>query len=390
MRVQRGSVVPHMALSTQSRQKATIDPIYSFNLLRTDPRKTPANRAFQRAASTSTSRLPPAQPNLRRLPTSTRGGANASSDVDLVAGRAGRKIGIYIWGSCIFGFTLALYISSAYASHSRAVKATSRLDLPQNADVSNRWRDPTRNFDEEVNLSEKWLLLRAKRKRLVNEAYGSVLEVSCGTGRNMDLYDLRPYDPSEDSRTGRSRKRIITSLTFNDQSEVMIDHAKDKFADMEAHRNKRDRFTGPVRFIVGDAAIKGTIDRPAGGYDTIVQTMGVCSTSHASALLRRLGQLCRQPGEFGANVVPENDDGRGGKILLLEHGKGHFDFINRFLDDGAKMHAAHYGCWWNKDIDEVVKESGLVVERMTRYNFGTTWEIVLRPAPVSGQITTKS
>jgi methyltransferase OMS1 len=179
---------------------------------------------------------------------------------------------------------------------------------------------------------------------------------------------------------------MIASLTFNDQSEVMIDHAKEKFAGMEAQRKKRDRFDRPVRFIVGDAAIKGTIDRPTGGYDTIVQTMGVCSTSHASALLRRLGQLCRQPGEFSAHVVPENDDGRGGKILLLEHGKGHFDFINRFLDDGAKMHAAHYGCWWNKDIAEVIRESGLVVERMRRYNFGTTWEIVLRPAPVSEQI----
>ena len=70
--------------------------------------------------------------------------------------------------------------------------------------------------------------------------------------------------------------------------------------------------------------------------------------------------------------------------MLLEHGRGVSGLINRFLDDGAKMHAAHYGCWWNKDIAEVIKESGLVVERMKRYNFGTTWEIVLRPAPKSG------
>ena len=299
----------------------------------------------------------------------------------LVAGRVGRGVNVYIWGVCLFGFTLSLYISSNIASHIRAVKATARLDLPQNADVSNRWRDASRNFDEEVDLSEKWLLLRAKRKRLVTEAYGNVLEVSCGTGRNMDLYDLRPYDEKEDSRSGRSRKRIITGLTFNDQSEVMIDHAERKFEQMEEARKAQERFKGPVRFLVGDAGIRGVINRPEGGYDTIVQTMGVCSVSNAAGCLRRIGELCRQPGEPSKHSLPEQDDGRGGKILLLEHGRGKFGLVNRFLDDGAKMHAAHYGCWWNKDVAEVIEESGLVVERMRRYNFGTTWEIVLRPAP---------
>jgi len=48
-----------------------------------------------------------------------------------------------------------------------------------------------------------------------------------------------------------------------------------------------------------------------------------------------------------------------------------------------KMHAVHYGCWWNKDIEQVIKDSGLVVERVRRYNFGTTWEVVLRPPPSS-------
>lgn len=320
----------------------------------------------------------------RRLPPSQRP-SRVDEDTEpretLVAGRAGRGVNVYFWGVCLFGFTVSLYISSIIASHIRAVKATARLDLPQNADVSNRWRDASRNFDEEVDLSEKWLLLRAKRKRLVTEVYGNVLEVSCGTGRNMDLYDLRPYDEKEDSRSGRSRKRIITSLTFNDQSEVMIAHAERKFEHMEEAQKAHERFKRPVRFLVGDAGIRGVIDRPEGGYDTIVQTMGVCSVSDAAGFLRRLGELCRQPGEPSKHALPGEDDGRGGKILLLEHGRGKFGLVNRFLDDGAKMHAAHYGCWWNKDVGEVIEESGLVVERMRRYNFGTTWEIVLRPAP---------
>jgi methyltransferase OMS1, mitochondrial len=228
-------------------------------------------------------------------------------------------------------------------------------------------------------MEERLGLVRAKRRRLVKEAYGNVLEVSVGTGRNMDLYDLRPYTRAENESTGRSRGRQISSLTFNDQSDVMVNRAKDKFDEMESAKPLNLQFSGKVRFLVGDAGMPGVIERPPGGYDTIIQTMGICSAANAVELLQRLGKLCRQPGETSAHPDPDLDDGRGGKILLLEHGRGTWGFINRFLDTGAKMHAAHYGCWWNKDIEEVVKESGLVVDRMRRYNFGTTWEIVLRP-----------
>lgn len=269
-------------------------------------------------------------------------------------------------------------------SYTGAIKKTARIDLPQNADVSDRWKDLTRDYDDEVNNSEFLMLMKSKRRRLVNEAYGNVLEVSVGTGRNMDLYDLRPYDSDENARTGRSRRRLIRSLTFNDQSEYMVGQAEKKFAAMEAKRSRIEQFRGPVNFVVGDAGIKGVIKRPEGGYDTIVQTMGVCSMVDPVAFLKRLGELCRQPGEKSKwpmeAAADADDDGRGGKILLLEHGQGYYDRINRFLDNGAKMHAIHYGCWWNKDVNRIIEESGLVVERMRRYHLGTTWEIVLRPA----------
>ena len=295
-------------------------------------------------------------------------------------GKHRRKIGPFIVGCCFAGVVFGCYIFYSYGTYSRALKVASHLDLAQNADVSDRWKDRTRDFDDEVDFSEKFMLLKAKRKRLVNQAFGNVLEVSCGTGRNMELYDLRPYDPKEAEGFGRSRKNIITSITFNDQSEVMVEHAEHKFDHMEAKRPKVLRFNGPVRFVVGDAGIKGLIPRPVGGYDTIVQTMGVCSMVDAPGFLRRLGELCRQPGEKSKWLPTEADDGKGGKILLLEHGKGYYSWINKILNNGAKMHANHYGCWWNKDVAEAVKQSGLVVERVKRYNFGTTYEYTLRPA----------
>lgn len=286
----------------------------------------------------------------------------------------------FLWAISIFGALLGVYLVPLGVSVRNARRKNPEIDLEQNADVSYRWADEKRNFDDEVNISETAMLMRAKRRRLINEAYGNVLEVSVGTGRNSELYDLRPYDVKEDTKYGRSRTRIITSLTFNDQSEVMVDQAMTKYLAMEERRKEDERFTGSVRFIVGDAGLDGVVDRPTGGYDTIVQTFGICSMTDPVGFLSKLGKLCRQPGEASMSKLPRDEnDGKGGRILLLEHGRGHYGWVNNILDSVAKVHALNYGCWWNKDIEAVVRQSGLEVERIKRYHGGTTWEIVLRP-----------
>jgi methyltransferase OMS1 len=71
-----------------------------------------------------------------------------------------------------------------------------------------------------------------------------------------------------------------------------------------------------------------------------------------------------------------NEDGQ---ILLLEHGKSHYDWLNTMLDKTAPAHADEHGCWWNKDIGQIVEESGLDVVNIKRYNFGTTWWVELKP-----------
>lgn len=103
---------------------------------------------------------------------------------------------------------------------------------------------------------------------------------------------------------------------------------------------------------------------PPTGYDTVLQTMGLCSTPDPVAHLRHLGTLANQ---------------EHGQILLLEHGRSHYGWVNRILDNLAKHHADRYGCWWNRDIGRIVEESGLVVGRVRRYGLGTTWWVELRP-----------
>ncbi|KAI9762110.1 MAG: hypothetical protein M4579_000590 [Chaenotheca gracillima] len=225
-----------------------------------------------------------------------------------------------------------------YLSYRRAVAESQKLDVP--SDVSDRYDGIARDFDEEVDATERNLGYGKLRKELVRNAAGSVLEVSVGTGRNLEYYPLKK----------------CRSLTFIDKSGEMINVAREKFNALHPQYSA-------VTFRVQDASTPVS-SAPSSGYDTIVQTMGICSTAEPVKLLRNLGTMVNQD---------------HGKILLLEHGKSHYRIGNRFLDSLASGHANRYGCWWNKDIGEIVKDSGLEVISVQRYHFGTTWRFELRP-----------
>ena len=68
-----------------------------------------------------------------------------------------------------------------------------------------------------------------------------------------------------------------------------------------------------------------------------------------------------------------------GQILLLEHGKSDYDWLNRILDNGAMRHAENFGCWWNRDIQKIVQDAGLEIVTLKRYHFGTTYYIIAKP-----------
>lgn len=294
------------------------------------------------------------------------------SALDLTKRYPGMMIATTLFATLLGGYVMMLYTNwnNEIKKHVLLGKA-----LPQDADVSDRWKQLGRDYDEEVEWSEKfWFLnISGKRKKLAAQAYGKVLEVSAGTGRNLEYYNLHPFDPTN------RRQNLISSLTLNDQSPVMIATAEKKYE--EFHAQNQRPFTGRVDFVVGDAGIRGIIKRPEGGYDTIVQTMGLCSMVDPVSFLKVMGTLCRQPGEESKtkDMQIEKDDGKGGRILLLEHGRSRYGIVNRILDSGASMHADHYGCWWNKDIARIIQQAGLEIEKVKRYHWGTTWEIHLRP-----------
>jgi methyltransferase OMS1 len=75
-----------------------------------------------------------------------------------------------------------------------------------------------------------------------------------------------------------------------------------------------------------------------------------------------------------------------GRIILIEHGKGWWKIINNILNSTAESHFHKFGCWWNRDIEQILQEAtrqypGLDVIKLERpyiLQFGTTYCVELR------------
>lgn len=249
-----------------------------------------------------------------------------------------------MFGIGLVAFGLGMYGVMLYASLTKDVDLQ---NLPQ--DLSDRFDKEAEGYDEKVDMSETMLLLTSKRKKLAKMAKGHVLEVAVGTGRNIPYYNTKQCD----------------TVTLLDSSGPMLAVAKRKWIDTHKEYFSRVFFkqqsaTDPITPPYG----------AQGGYDTVIQTMGVCSTPEPVKLLRNIEASTKEDGQ----------------ILLLEHGKSHYDWLNSMLDKTAPAHADEHGCWWNKDIGQIVEESGLEVVNIKRYNFGTTWWIELKPRKGSRRI----
>ena len=90
----------------------------------------------------------------------------------------------------------------------------------------------------------------------------------------------------------------------------------------------------------------------------------LCETPDPAAALRAMAQV----------LAPE------GRLILIEHGRTNtWAWLDAQLDAGAAAHAAKWGCEWNRDILQAVAEAGLVVERVSRWHFGSTTVVYARP-----------
>ena len=104
---------------------------------------------------------------------------------------------------------------------------------------------------------------------------------------------------------------------------------------------------------------------PDSSVDTVVDTFGLCSYDDPVLVLKEMKRICKPDG----------------KILLLEHGRSKtWPFITHYLDKNAERHAKNWGCVWNRDLDQIVQDSGLQIEIQHTWHFGTTYYMVCRPS----------
>lgn len=256
-----------------------------------------------------------------------------------------------IIGASLAAASIGYLCVATYTGYQRDVAFGASHTIPH--DVSSRYNFTADTFDDSVSFSE-WLLgIDRLRGTLLARARGHVFESAVGTARNGPHYVLMPRG-----------KDSVTSVTMADKSREMVYEARRKWA------NGGNAFFRRTAFYVADCA--GEKVRCAytedGKFDTVVQTMGVCSFAEPVEVLKNLGEMTNKEG----------------KILLLEHGRSRYDWVNRMLDATAPAHADRHGCWWNRDPGEIVRASGLQIVEEKRFDVvGTTWWFVLKPPTIT-------
>lgn len=299
-------------------------------------------------------------------------------------------------------------------------------------------RQTAEAFDRGLDVPELLGGIRGLRKEMSKWARGRVLEVAVGTGRNLGYYDwtevvdgvipvegdAQKIKREKERREERRLKKIVrvkkaakevvdtekAKLPGRFDGEMLSYTGVDISADMMGIARTRLRETVPglkklmrrkrvepmpesgvvvdilenrVRLCIADAeqplpppaaTTAAPPDTEAGKYDTIFQSFGLCSVSDPVKLITNMASMV-EPGT--------------GRIYLLEHGRGSFEFLNRWLDKSAEGHFKKHGCWWNRDIEGIVREAartapGLEVVHLGRplwRQVGTTLVIELRVNP---------
>ena len=264
------------------------------------------------------------------------------------------------------GFGVALVTPLTYQGIRRQLQESAKLPVEQDDDVSSVWSKEAARFDNEVAWTESVWGINYLRRRLLKRARGKILEVGVGTGRNLEAQAYL-WKWQWKKRFSREPGPHVEDLTCSDLVSEMLHEAETKAAATKDEYIERALKEGRIHFIQADAsALPFPQNIPEDQkFDTIVQTMGLCSETHPEKALKEMQRVCK----------------RDGQILLLEHGRSTWTWLNQLLDGLAKIHAVRYGCWWNRDIGSIVRRSGLIIEKEERWHFGTTSFIVARPGP---------
>ena len=184
--------------------------------------------------------------------------------------------------------------------------------------------DPLVATSERVGLAER-------RRRLLADARGRVLEIGAGTGRNLTHYP-----------------DTVEELVLTEPVEAMARR-------LERTLVRQGRSARVVR------ATAEALPFPAGSFDTVVSTMVLCSVHDVEQTLAEIRRVLRP----------------GGRLLFLEHVRSEEPRVARRQDRLQRTWAWFArGCRCNQPTVELLAASPLVVERVERWSLPAAPSIV--------------
>ena len=108
---------------------------------------------------------------------------------------------------------------------------------------------------------------------------------------------------------------------------------------------------------------------PPNTFDSVIDTFGLCSFEDPERAITEMVNVCK----------PNR------KIILLEHGISSGKMIKMYQNKKLLKHVYSWGCYWNRDILKYVKDrEDVIIDKIQRKHFGTTYIIELRKKPVDG------
>jgi methyltransferase OMS1 len=246
-------------------------------------------------------------------------------------------IGVIVYGIAMYiGYE---YISSNFIQPRSVGQQPEERIIMQPVDTTPVYEKIAKEYDSKIWLEELVSYIWWFRRKLARNAKGDVLEVACGTGRNIKYLPM-------------SR---ITSITFLDSSEEMLQITLEKF-------QKKFPNVSEVQFVKAKAENLAEVDTSGQKFDTIMESFGLCSHEDPNLVLQNMRQLLKP----------------NGRIVLLEHGRSTSQTTNVRMDRNAEKRLKEWGCRYNLDIDEIVQSTGLEIVDSGRYQFGTTYYYVLK------------
>ena len=167
------------------------------------------------------------------------------------------------------------------------------------------------------------------RRWLVGGAVGRVLDVGCGTGRNLPLFDtgvgVIGLDPSRDSLLAARRRAPAVPLVQGDAQAL------------------------PFR---------------TGAFDTVVSGLVFCSVPDPARGLAEVKRVLRP----------------GGTLRMLEHVRATGGLKARVQDRWQPLWTRLTGgCHWNRDTERTVEAAGFQIDVTTRRARGDMRRFVARP-----------